>query len=122
MHAIDYLTAFGYSREQAYLLLGAAPIEAHLSSVVDIPNACATLYLPTDIFDLDIRPSTDGPHQVVSPLHPPRADADLLPEDDVLRAIPKNKRALLPSARRLGGQAARPASMVFGKLRSLFAR
>lgn len=122
LHAIDYLTAFGYSREQAYLLLGAAPIEAHLSSVVDIPNACATLYLPTDIFDFDIRPSTDGPHQVVSTLHPPRADADLLPEDDVLRAIPKNKRALLPSARRLGGQAARPASMVFGKLRSLFAR
>ncbi|MDN5759270.1 MAG: acetamidase/formamidase family protein, partial [Tomitella sp.] len=27
LHAIDYLTTFGYSPEQAYLLLGAAPIE-----------------------------------------------------------------------------------------------
>ena len=38
LHAIDYLTTFGYSPEQAYLLLGAAPIEGRLSGVVDIPN------------------------------------------------------------------------------------
>ena len=31
LHAIDYLTKFGYSPEQAYLLLGAAPIEGRLS-------------------------------------------------------------------------------------------
>ncbi|QGU07497.1 Acetamidase [Corynebacterium occultum] len=86
LHAIDYLSAFGYSREQAYLLLGAAPIEAHLSSVVDIPNACSTLYLPTDIFDFDIRPSSEGPHQVVSGRQPPHADAVQLPEEDILRA------------------------------------
>jgi len=49
MHAIDYLTTFGYAPEQAYLLLGAAPIEGRLSGVVDIPNACATVYLPTAI-------------------------------------------------------------------------
>lgn len=64
LHAIDYLTKFGYSPEQAYLLLGAAPIEGRLSGVVDIPNACATVYLPTAIFDFDVRPSADGPHQV----------------------------------------------------------
>ena len=64
LHAIDYLTKFGYSREQAYLLLGAAPIEGRFSSVVDIPNSCATVYLPTSIFDFDIRPSASGPARI----------------------------------------------------------
>lgn len=64
LHAIDYLTKFGYSREQAYLLLGAAPIEGRFSSVVDIPNSCATLYLPTEIFDFDVRPSASGPKRI----------------------------------------------------------
>ena len=64
LHAIDYLTKFGYSPEQAYLLLGAAPIEGRLSGVVDIPNACATVYLPTAIFDFDVRPSANGPTQI----------------------------------------------------------
>jgi formamidase len=57
LQAIGYLEKFGYSGEQAYLLLSAAPIEARYSAVVDAPNACATLYLPTEIFDFDIRPS-----------------------------------------------------------------
>ena len=61
LNAISYLTKFGYSPEQAYLLLGAAPIEGRFSGVVDVPNSCATLYLPTAIFDFDIRPSSDGP-------------------------------------------------------------
>lgn len=64
LHAINYLTKFGYSAEQAFLLLGAAPIEGRFSGVVDIPNSCATVYLPTAIFDIDIRPSTDGPTQI----------------------------------------------------------
>ena len=64
LHAIDYLTKFGYSPEQAYLILGAAPIEGRLSGVVDIPNACATVYIPTAIFDFDVRPSTSGPTQI----------------------------------------------------------
>jgi formamidase len=61
LNAISYLTKFGYSGEQAYLLLGAAPIEGRVSGVVDIPNACCSLYLPTAIFDFDIRPSASGP-------------------------------------------------------------
>ncbi|WP_329100442.1 acetamidase/formamidase family protein [Micromonospora sp. NBC_01699] len=61
LHAIDYLTKFGYSPEQAYLILGAAPIEGRFSGVVDIPNSCATVYLPTAIFDFDVRPSAGGP-------------------------------------------------------------
>ncbi|MFE2869031.1 formamidase [Embleya sp. NPDC059259] len=61
LNAITYLTRFGYTPEQAYLILGAAPIEGRFSGVVDIPNACATLYVPTEIFDFDIRPSASGP-------------------------------------------------------------
>ncbi|MDR7300521.1 formamidase [Haloactinomyces albus] len=64
LHAIEYLTKFGYTPEQAYLILGAAPIEGRLSGVVDIPNACATLYLPTAIFDDDIRPTAGTPQRV----------------------------------------------------------
>jgi len=64
MHAIDYLTTFGYAPEQAYLLLGAAPIEGRLSGVVDIPNACATVYLATAIFDFPIAPSSHGPVRI----------------------------------------------------------
>jgi len=64
LHAIDYLTKFGYSPEQAYLILGAAPIEGRLSGVVDIPNACATVYIPTAIFDFDVQPSAAGPTRI----------------------------------------------------------
>jgi formamidase len=63
LNAIEYLKSFGYSGEQAYLLLGAAPIEGRVSGVVDIPNACASLYLPTAIFDFDIRPTAEGPRK-----------------------------------------------------------
>ncbi|WP_186817244.1 acetamidase/formamidase family protein, partial [Pseudonocardia sulfidoxydans] len=61
MNAVRYLEKFGYSGPQAYLLLGAAPIEGRVSGVVDIPNACCSLYLPTAIFEDDIRPSASGP-------------------------------------------------------------
>jgi len=64
LHAIDYLTKFGYSRIQAYMILGSAPIEGRLSGVVDIPNSCSTVYIPTEIFDIDVRPSASGPAQI----------------------------------------------------------
>ncbi|MFE3289441.1 formamidase [Rhodococcus sp. NPDC059234] len=73
LHAIDYLTKFGYSPEQAYLLLGAAPIEGRLSGVVDIPNSCATVYLPTAIFDFDVTPSAAGPVRIDPGMGAPRA-------------------------------------------------
>ena len=73
LHAIDYLTKFGYSPEQAYLLLGAAPIEGRLSGVVDIPNSCATVYIPTSIFDFDVTPGKDGPVQIDPGQGAPRA-------------------------------------------------
>ena len=61
LNAINYLEKFGYSRAQAYAILGTAPCQGHISGVVDIPNACATLWLPTDIFEFDIKPGADGP-------------------------------------------------------------
>ena len=66
LNAIEYLTKFGYSKAQAYAILGCAPVQGHISGVVDIPNACATLWLPTDIFDFDINPCAAGPSYQVS--------------------------------------------------------
>jgi formamidase len=65
LNAIEYLKKFGYSGAQAYAILGTAPVQGHISGVVDIPNACATLFLPTEIFDFDIMPGADGPTKFV---------------------------------------------------------
>jgi len=73
LHAIDYLTKFGWSPEQAYMILGAAPIEGRLSGVVDIPNSCSTVYLPTAIFDIDLTPSVGGPARVDPGIGVPRS-------------------------------------------------
>jgi formamidase len=61
LNAVEYLKKWGYTGEQAYLLLGSAPIEGRVSGIVDIPNACCSLYLPTAIFDFDVRPNGAGP-------------------------------------------------------------
>lgn len=61
LNAIEYLKKFGYTGEQAYVILSTAPVEGRISGIVDIPNALCTLYLPTSIFDFDIRPSKTGP-------------------------------------------------------------
>ena len=61
LNAIEYLKKFGYSGAQAYSILGTAPVQGHISGVVDIPNSCATLWLPTEIFKFDINPSSAGP-------------------------------------------------------------
>ena len=41
-------------------------MQGHISGVVDVPNACATLFLPTQIFDFDITPNADGPTKFIS--------------------------------------------------------
>jgi len=66
LNAIEYLKKFGYSGAQAYSILGTAPCQGHISGVVDIPNACATLWLPTEIFEFDIMPGSDGPTKFLS--------------------------------------------------------
>ena len=65
LNAIDYLKKFGYSGEQAYTILSTAPVEGRVSGVVDIPNACVSLYIPLAIFDFDIRPNSKGPQKMV---------------------------------------------------------
>ncbi|MGW5960988.1 formamidase [Methylorubrum thiocyanatum] len=77
LNAIEYLKKFGYSGAQAYSILGTAPVQGHISGVVDIPNACATLWIPTGIFDFDINPSAAGPTKFLDgsiqmPLSPDR--------------------------------------------------
>ncbi|KAL0911510.1 hypothetical protein M5K25_019658 [Dendrobium thyrsiflorum] len=68
LNAIDYLSKFGYSKEQAYLLLSCCPCEGRISGIVDTPNAVATIAIPIAIFDQDIRPkpqrSLGGPRIV----------------------------------------------------------
>ena len=69
MNAVNYLKNFGYTGEQVYTILSCAPVEGHISSVVDIPNACVALQVPTAIFDFDIRPNSQGPR-----IHVPKSD------------------------------------------------
>lgn len=57
LNAINYLKNFGFTGEQAYLLLSCAPVEGRVSGIVDVPNACCTLALPTAIFEQDIVPA-----------------------------------------------------------------
>jgi formamidase len=67
LNAIRYLTKFGYTGEQVYAILGTAPVEGRISGIVDIPNACATLAVPTEIFNFDIKPNSAGPSIKVPP-------------------------------------------------------
>jgi formamidase len=67
LNAIEYLKKFGYTGVQALSILGTAPVEGHISGIVDIPNACATLWIPNEIFDFDITPNADGPLKLVTP-------------------------------------------------------
>eukprot|EP01102_Stenamoeba_stenopodia_P003131 TRINITY_DN13066_c0_g1_i1.p1 TRINITY_DN13066_c0_g1~~TRINITY_DN13066_c0_g1_i1.p1 ORF type:complete len:417 (+),score=78.90 TRINITY_DN13066_c0_g1_i1:99-1349(+) len=57
LNAVSYLKKLGYTGEQAYMLLGTVPVEGRLSGVVDIPNACCTVAIPTQVFDIDVSPA-----------------------------------------------------------------
>ncbi|MBT3766710.1 MAG: acetamidase/formamidase family protein [Rhodospirillales bacterium] len=65
LNAVEYLKKFGYSGEQAYMILGTAPVEGRVAGIVDIPNACCTVSIPTAIFDFDINPNATGPTQSI---------------------------------------------------------
>jgi len=66
LNAIDYMTKFGFTPEQAYVILGTAPVEGRISGIVDTPNCCCTLYIPTSIFDGAFLPCGDGPSPIGS--------------------------------------------------------
>ena len=56
LNCIKYLSQFGYTEEQVYLMLSCVPCEGRISGIVDVPNAVATLAIPLAIFDKDVRP------------------------------------------------------------------
>jgi len=60
LNAMAYLQKLGYSREQAYLLLSAAPCEGRINNIVDIPNSCCSIGIPAEIFDFDVLPRAEG--------------------------------------------------------------
>lgn len=60
LNCIKYLSQFGYTEEQVYLLLSCCPCEGRISGIVDVPNACATLAIPLAIFDRDVRPTHES--------------------------------------------------------------
>lgn len=39
LNCINYLSKFGYSKEQVYLLLSCCPCEGRIAGIVDVPNA-----------------------------------------------------------------------------------
>ncbi|PSC69699.1 formamidase isoform A [Micractinium conductrix] len=61
LNCIDYLSKFGWTKQQVYLLLSCCPCEGRISGIVDVPNAVATLAIPIAIFDIDVRPKKGGP-------------------------------------------------------------
>ena len=58
LDAIDYMTNFGYTREQGYFILSTAPVESRIAGIVDLPNSCVTVSVPQEIFDFDVDPDT----------------------------------------------------------------
>merc|ERR1712048_1373041 len=56
LDCIKYLSQFGYTEQQIYILLSCIPCEGRISGIVDVPNAVATLAIPLAIFDRDVRP------------------------------------------------------------------
>eukprot|EP00172_Hildenbrandia_rubra_P001530 Plantae.Rhodophyta-Hildenbrandia_rubra.ctg20963.p1 GENE.Plantae.Rhodophyta-Hildenbrandia_rubra.ctg20963~~Plantae.Rhodophyta-Hildenbrandia_rubra.ctg20963.p1 ORF type:complete len:166 (-),score=17.73 Plantae.Rhodophyta-Hildenbrandia_rubra.ctg20963:166-663(-) len=86
LNAIEYLSKFGYSREQIYLALSCAPCEGRISGIVDVPNACTTLAVPIRIFDQDVRPTSDGP-----PTGPKLISRGQVPMSEYRGSLPKTK-------------------------------
>lgn len=59
--AIRYLQRFGYTGEQAYVLLAAAPVEGRISCMLEHPNVCCTVTVPSSIFEFEVGPGVDTP-------------------------------------------------------------
>ena len=54
--AIDYLVGWGWTREQAYVILSCAPVETKVVATANKPNFVVSLGLPLDAFGFDISP------------------------------------------------------------------
>lgn len=60
-HATAWLERFGYTHEQAYMIMAAAPTVTRVLAVPNIPTANVSMGLPTEIFKFDIRPTDEAP-------------------------------------------------------------
>jgi formamidase len=58
--AIRHLERFGYSGEQVYALLSAAPVQEKLTGARGHPNVSCTVMAPIDIFEFDARTTAEG--------------------------------------------------------------
>lgn len=58
-NALQHLERFGYTTEQAYVLLAAAPVQGRISCMLGHPNVCCTVAIPTDIFEFEISPGAE---------------------------------------------------------------
>ena len=95
LNAIEYLSKFGYSKEQAYVILGCAPVEGRIGGVVDIPNACVSVAIPTDMFEFDIHPTLP----VRKSMSTPQRSTWRVPDSNLGREEAGSPR--LPSVRRM---------------------
>jgi formamidase len=59
-NAVRHLQRFGYSSEQAYALLAAAPVRGRISSFAGWSDVCYTLEVPTEIFDFGVGVESDN--------------------------------------------------------------
>ncbi|WP_145519855.1 formamidase [Staphylococcus warneri] len=59
LNAIEFLKTRGFTGEQAYMLLGTAPVQGTVAVIVDVPNACCTIAIPREIFKDDIVPNLE---------------------------------------------------------------
>ncbi len=59
LNAIEFLKARGFTGEQAYMLLGSAPVQGTVGGIVDVPNACCTIAIPREIFKPGVLPEKD---------------------------------------------------------------
>jgi formamidase len=58
-HAIRHLQRYGFTGEQAYVLLAAAPVNGHISCMLEHPNVCCTVAIPSGIFEFEIGPRSE---------------------------------------------------------------
>lgn len=66
--AMAYLQKQGYTFEQAYVILSAAPVETKVVATANQPNYVVSVALPLDIFEFDIHPrAIDAPKPFIGP-------------------------------------------------------
>lgn len=56
LDAIDYLTNFGYTKEQAYIILSTVLVGSRIAGIVDLPNTSVTMSVPEEVVEFNVCP------------------------------------------------------------------